>query len=74
VIGTNPFLLLQILLCALVASSCARPRQNEEANTNRLDEPLADPELRRTLLRVFAETLKAAAEAGIKAAKKCEYT
>lgn len=60
----------QILLCALVASSCARPKQDEISNTNRLDQPLTDPELRRTLLRVFAESLKAAAEAGIQAAKK----
>jgi hypothetical protein len=62
--------LFQILVCALVASSCARPKQDEISNTNRLDQPLTDPELRRTLLRVFAESLKAAAEAGIQAAKK----
>lgn len=42
----------------------ALPRQEIEGN-NRLDEPLSDPELRKTLLRVFAESLRAAAEAGV---------
>ncbi|XP_065334900.1 uncharacterized protein LOC135936130 isoform X1 [Cloeon dipterum] len=61
-----------ILFVALVASTFARPKQEQPTETNRLDEPLTDPELRRTLLRVFAESLKAAAEAGIQAAKKSD--
>ncbi|CAB3366622.1 Hypothetical predicted protein [Cloeon dipterum] len=61
-----------ILFVALVASTFARPKQEQPIETNRLDEPLTDPELRRTLLRVFAESLKAAAEAGIQAAKKSD--
>ncbi|XP_059486678.1 uncharacterized protein LOC132203158 isoform X1 [Neocloeon triangulifer] len=61
-----------IILCSLVATSFARPRQDQVTDINRLDEPLSDPELRRTLLRVFAESLKAAADAGIQAAKKSD--